>query len=715
MNALERRPDALNVKPTKGTLKRQRWALALAAKGFLILELRPGSKRPKGGLAWGLHATSDPDKIRAMFRENPAMNYGVCPSSDYVIIDLDVKIGANGIEVFELLEIEHGVIPETFQVRTRGGGLHVYLKVPEEAGNANKFPDGIDVRGGGGYVVGPGCEVSDGTYTHESGDLDSIADCPKWVRGFLGRPACRDPKVMEPFCDLDLEHNIELAERFLANREPAIDGENGNDLTFTTVAFLRDFGLSQDMALAMILESDWNLKRCEPAWAADEMEEMVDHVYRYPQNRPGCKRSPLSQVRQIADVIPLHPEQYQKWRKERTAIAGTGSAVAPDVRDDDIPTRPVAGTGSADAEDIFVAYMESELGSIADPDFLIDRVTGEDAIHMVYGPSGSLKTFLELDKALHGVTGRTWAAKPEFHFDGHVVKRPLRVAMIVGEGARGIKRRIRAWKARHGVTDDLAMLIVPKMPVFKFPSEVEKLARTIKHHLGTVDLVIVDTAMRASSGLNLSDPAGARDFLDTLDTLRELLDGCSLSLVHHSGKDLTRGALGAEYLKGHVDFVDFVELIHKSPGKRIIKITNQKTKDDEERPDMWMQATLEDIPDDGADGIAVASLVLERCSEPKGLKAGTSAGMDPRLTAALKIIAENKGKGILSGAVLCEAVVNECAEVELTDGEQKVQAEHVRAFFRTKDAEAVLAPYRHRYGNERSVWVYEDRAKKDGK
>ena len=79
------------------------------------------------------------------------------------------------------LELEHGLTPETFRVRTRSDGLHIFLRVSEEVGNANKFPDGIDVRGGGGYVVGPGCFVP--VQQHEQGERDQPDTNPALTHG----------------------------------------------------------------------------------------------------------------------------------------------------------------------------------------------------------------------------------------------------------------------------------------------------------------------------------------------------------------------------------------------------------------------------------------------------------------------------------------------------------------------------------------------------
>ena len=49
----------------------------------------------------------------------------------------------------------------TLRVRRRraNGGYHLYFKTPFPCANKNLFPDGIDVRGAVGYVVGPGSEI----------------------------------------------------------------------------------------------------------------------------------------------------------------------------------------------------------------------------------------------------------------------------------------------------------------------------------------------------------------------------------------------------------------------------------------------------------------------------------------------------------------------------------------------------------------------------
>jgi hypothetical protein len=73
------------------------------------------------------------------------------------------------------------MLPRTFAVRTPGGGVHLYFSAPDQRlGNtAGKLGVGIDTRGVGGYVVGPGSVCNTGYYTII--DRCAVADLPQWV------------------------------------------------------------------------------------------------------------------------------------------------------------------------------------------------------------------------------------------------------------------------------------------------------------------------------------------------------------------------------------------------------------------------------------------------------------------------------------------------------------------------------------------------------
>ncbi|MBG0819863.1 bifunctional DNA primase/polymerase [Planomonospora sp. ID91781] len=205
-----------------------RYALAAAARGWHVFPVTPGDKVPLKGMSWKRQATADPDVIRRIWARTP-FNIGIaCGPSRLVVIDLDVpKPGeqpparwdlpgvSDGADVFALLCEQAGQpVPwETFSVRTRRGGLHLYFTAPDgialgntsgEQGNGLGWK--IDTRGDGGYVVGPGSHValSDGAGTYEVLHAPAPAPLPGWLAERL-RPAPAPPQrpVTIPLAALD--------------------------------------------------------------------------------------------------------------------------------------------------------------------------------------------------------------------------------------------------------------------------------------------------------------------------------------------------------------------------------------------------------------------------------------------------------------------------------------------------------------------------------
>jgi hypothetical protein len=142
-------------------------ALNLAERGLGILPLKPLSKEPASpnGVC---DATRNPALIRAWFAADASINFGVCAGDDFVILDIDVKAGKEGDARLTELELEpanDSISDSTFTITTPSNGAHYYLKAPFACSNSHSFPPGIDVRGARGYVVGPYCELPNGSYS----------------------------------------------------------------------------------------------------------------------------------------------------------------------------------------------------------------------------------------------------------------------------------------------------------------------------------------------------------------------------------------------------------------------------------------------------------------------------------------------------------------------------------------------------------------------
>ncbi|GHH61898.1 DNA primase [Streptosporangium violaceochromogenes] len=194
-----------------------RYALAAAARGWAVFPVAIADKVPLSSFRWKRHATTDPQIISRIWARRP-FNIGIsCGPSRLVVVDLDLpKPGeqipdgwrrpgiGDGADVFAFIcELAGQPVPyETFQVRTRRGGLHLYFTAPDGITLTNTSGDAgnglgwrIDTRGAGGYVVGPGSYVDlpDGAGWYEPIHTAAPAPLPGWLAERL-RPAPLPPQ-----------------------------------------------------------------------------------------------------------------------------------------------------------------------------------------------------------------------------------------------------------------------------------------------------------------------------------------------------------------------------------------------------------------------------------------------------------------------------------------------------------------------------------------
>ena len=158
-------------------------------------------KRPllKG---WQDAATSDADTIRAWWDHAAALPAIPCGQNGLLVIDCDRHNGgADGVAAFKFLVAKHDALPLNVPlVKTPNGGLHVYFKQPngEALGNGRgSLPPGIDVRGAGGFVVGPGARLPDGRGWIVVPGRTAIKDAPplpQWLAVMLRPPEREDDR-----------------------------------------------------------------------------------------------------------------------------------------------------------------------------------------------------------------------------------------------------------------------------------------------------------------------------------------------------------------------------------------------------------------------------------------------------------------------------------------------------------------------------------------
>ena len=120
------------------------------------------------------------------------------PENGFFVLDIDKK--NDGLQSFEEMENTNGKLPETYRVKTGGGGFHLYFKYPPNLTIHNKqeILKGIDIRGDGGYVVAPPSMHKSGALYEASPDLDfsikNFSEAPRWLIELITKEKTHDRK-----------------------------------------------------------------------------------------------------------------------------------------------------------------------------------------------------------------------------------------------------------------------------------------------------------------------------------------------------------------------------------------------------------------------------------------------------------------------------------------------------------------------------------------
>jgi len=228
----------------------------------------------------------------------------------------------------------------------------------------------------------------------------------------------------------------------------------------------------------------------------------------------------------------------------------------------------------------------------------------------VYGPSGSGKSFLVLDAAASIAEGAPW-------FGYRAKATPVVYCALDGEA--GFRLRVAAWEQGNGcaLPAGLHLMLQP----FKLTDsrDVEDLAAAVLS-AGAGAVTILDTLNRAAPEADENASTDMGRILEAAKMLQRLTGGLVV-VVHHTGKDATRGLRGHSSLFAALDAA--VEVTREG-DRREWKVA--KAKDGQDGAGHPFRLEVVDLGEDG-DGEAVTSCVIApdespqdktRCRLPKG-------------------------------------------------------------------------------------------------
>lgn len=184
--------------------------------------------------------------------------------------------------------------------------------------------------------------------------------------------------------------------------------------------------------------------------------------------------------------------------------------------------------------------LAQDMAPVLDRPYLIKGWLDRGDLSVLFGPSNTGKTFLAIDIAHHVAKGLEWNNRRTL---------AARVMYLAVEGGSNFATR-------------LAPLSNPSFWVLPVPltltgreSAATALAEMLLHLAaigGRFDLIIIDTMARVMGSADENTALGIDDLVRNCDHIRRVT-GAHIMLVHHTGKDTSRGARGSNSLRAAIE------------------------------------------------------------------------------------------------------------------------------------------------------------------
>jgi hypothetical protein len=231
--------------------------------GFQVFPCEPDGKAPATSNGCK-DASDDKDVVASWFTSLPDSNIGIATGepSGFIAIDIDPGTDRDAfLNACELIGMSDLGEPGTLTVDTPSGGQHWYFKWPGFAvRNQVNIVPGVDIRGDGGYVIGPGSSIGK---KHYGLGLDSeIAELPAALKKRLMNGKAKA---------------AESSETWAALQGIAVS-EGGRNQALTQFAgALWNSGIAEDELLAALMERNG---KYQPPLPDDEVKAVAKSAAR---------------------------------------------------------------------------------------------------------------------------------------------------------------------------------------------------------------------------------------------------------------------------------------------------------------------------------------------------------------------------------------------------------------------------------------------------
>ncbi len=233
----------------------------------------------------------------------------------------------------------------------------------------------------------------------------------------------------------------------------------------------------------------------------------------------------------------------------------------------------------------------SDVSAISPIQWRLKHVLPTTGLAAIYGQSGSGKSFLATDLAAAISLGNPW-------FGIRTYQAPVFYLMLEGEG--GIRNRLSALEKTYGSLPTNGFGVITQSFQLTTPQDVVDLGMVIP----TGSVVFIDTLNRAAPTSDENSSKEMGTIIEAAKTLYKAKDSLVI-LVHHTGKELSRG------MRGHSSLIAALDgAIEVSRNDQKRSWTIAKTKDGEDGKTVYFKLKHHILGQD-ADGDDITSCSIE--------------------------------------------------------------------------------------------------------
>ena len=178
--------------------------------------------------------------------------------------------------------------------------------------------------------------------------------------------------------------------------------------------------------------------------------------------------------------------------------------------------------------------------------WLIDGILPEQTMGMLFGASGTFKSFIALDAALHIVHGLPWLGR-------RTTQGP--VLWLAAEGGISFGHRAKAWRLARRLPASKDLIGIPVS--IDLGTEAWRVVDAVQSTVGvTPRMVVVDTLSQTyTAGAEENSATDMAAYLREIGTRFRDLWKCTVMIVHHSGHSATERPRGSSAIQANTAFL----------------------------------------------------------------------------------------------------------------------------------------------------------------